>query len=133
MADCPESVFFFVWWDGGYKCVILSKEEPKCQLERGGPDEEGYYYESETFTLTQDSNGNWIVDVDRYTDGRDCDGRLETSDNYWCHVGELGNKRSRCGCFPVPNWQDGGGSQRDHYAEAMNYQIKNVNFLFVGG
>jgi len=122
MSDCPESVFFFVWWGDGYTCVILTKDSPQYELERGGPDEEGYYYINDTYTLTQNpDNDEWIVRNEHYTDGRDCDGRLESNNNCWCKVSELRMNKSRCGCFPTPNWRDDGGSQRDHSAEAMNY------------
>ena len=121
MSNCAESVFFFTWWGEGYTCIILTKEDPQSVLERGGPTEEGGYYESETYTLVQDENDDWIVRSDHYVDCSDCDGRLEQSNESWCYVDELKTKKSRCGCFPTPNWIDGGGSQRDHAAEAMGY------------
>lgn len=82
----------------------------------GGPDEEGWHSEGETYSYDGE-----IVTVQASTDGQDCDGRISTYREHHCPVGELRAYPNSYAGLPMPEWREGIVSQRDYSAEAMNY------------
>lgn len=61
------------------------------------------------------------------TDGRDCDGRLSTHDEFYCPIAELQTTAERPDQWEgfwadrKPNWERLKAWQRDYAAEAMGY------------
>lgn len=79
--------------------------------------DEGATFTAETYRLSADGK---TLELELFTDGSDCDGRLTTgreliaaaNPERWIpnYYGEL-----------VPDWQDVDSWQRDQFAEAMGY------------
>jgi len=76
---------------------ITLKPGQRLHHEQGGPDEEGYHYEGETWFYNADAG---YVQHNYVTAGKDCDGRSGTSNEYRClfpllqsgvHRGDLGH------------------------------------------
>lgn len=95
---------------------------------RGGATDEGWQRVSYSFEFDGDT-----VTVLCESDGSDCDGRLSSTNELFCPVGLLRMHRAIMHYWidgqPVsipddyysPDWQHGRSSQRDYFAEAMNY------------
>jgi hypothetical protein len=79
--------------------------------------DEGWCSEATRWTLE-----NGVVIRETVTDGRDCDGRLTRHYEDQCPVELLASQPAYDAPeLMVPTWQDRKSSQRDEYAEAMNY------------
>lgn len=101
--------------DGWVKITL----KPGQQLTHvtGGPDEEGYHYE----TTIYEHEGDSVVET-CLSEARDCDGRFDHSSKHVCPLGELNSKPwdpSPSGY--CPNWRSAHRSQRDYSAEAAGY------------
>ena len=94
-----------------------------CQS--GHSTEEGYHAEGETWTQEGE-----IVTREWWTEGRDCDGRLDRQGRDECPLDQLhelapyitdGDQADVWAGVTWPNWQQVASSQRDEYAEMAGY------------
>lgn len=139
-----DTVRFWFHWNGWTKLTLVGRDVPHT-LYKSSPTDEGWSSQEETFTLTTDDEGNDVVQRETIHDGRDCDGRLTTSDVCICPVENLAAhevdtlhywqgsvdeptdrlamaKRLGDGeTYHAPAWQALRSRQRDEYAEAMGY------------
>lgn len=122
-------------------CPVKITLKPDQKLERyqGGPTEEGYHREWESWEYDGEAVTSTIE-----TDGHDCDGRLSTHSEWSCPVDRMmgGDHPFRpvytrfkrpdgtwFGCdewqedttIRWPDWTEGRRRQRDYSAEAMGY------------
>ncbi len=119
--ETPPTARFWDWTDG---CWVKLSIRPGAALHRttGGPHEEGYSYTAEQWHHTGTG-----VRYERYTWGRDCDGRHESSAEAYCPLADLAavllNSQDGLGTEAIrrPDWQPGESYQRDHTAEAAGY------------
>jgi len=99
--------------------LTLTEDRPELTHLSGGPTDEGYSFESETWSLE-----DGIVTREWYCDARDCDGRHQQGFTVDCPVERLkmgevhGETFSQ---FSTPDWMEIGYTQRDHTAEAAGY------------
>lgn len=108
---------FWVYWNGSFVKLTLAPGE-RVSLFRGGPTDEGYFQESETYYFREDES-EVVQDFNSW--GSDCDGRFERGGTVTCNVFLL-RAVTREGCpYPLPDWQYGGQYQRDYAAEAAGY------------
>lgn len=132
---------FWVWHKGGF--VRLKIDEGKAlTFVEGGPTDEGYHWEYSWYMNMGD-----CVRYERDTESRDCDGRLDTHQAFYCRVDNLdGLLSARYDKTPeldiegdhaydevvspwrgtakpkrVPLWTRIESRQRDYSAEAMGY------------
>ena len=123
MKSTTPNLKFWVWLNDG---PIRIKLRPGKSLThyRWNRDEEGW--SSQLSTWTHDGDGV----IEKYTsDGRDCDGRLTQHGLYRASIANLAvNPLNGIGYLPgfddkiaFPKWDKLSSSQRDEYAEAMNY------------
>jgi hypothetical protein len=79
--------------------------------------DEGYTSEDEQWTFDGER-----VECEWYSDGRDCDGRLErfSESFFFAEDAQAGHVDENEG-IAFPRWQRTVSSQRDHTAEAMGY------------
>ena len=116
----PVNARFWVFANDGWVRLSLGVGQYLTHTE-GGPDEEGYSYTGTTWSRYGHGREGFI-ELHAETNARDCDGPL---DSYWesvCRVDAL--EDHPCfddGVVPVPDWEKVSASQRDHFAEAMNY------------
>ena len=85
----------------------------------GGPNEEGYQYWTDTFELV-----DGVVVSESTTQGRDCDGRLDTHMRCVCPVRDLASgteEQLAYGTIHYPCWQLAERGQRDYTAEAAGF------------
>lgn len=123
----PKSVSFLVYEFGQWQQITL-KQYQQVEFSEGGPHEEGfshteteYFYDAGVGRVTRES----------HTNGRDCDGPMQTWTDDWCSVEELEARVVKMDVpeeFPggqyeikVPEWQTGRRTQRDVFAESMGY------------
>lgn len=104
---------FWVWAnDAPVKLTLRPGQSVSCT--EGGPCEEGYSYEHNTWSL---DGGAVLRRVER--DARDCDGRVKEERYSMCAVAALGDYFYE---VPLPVWTElPGGYMRDYAAEAMGY------------
>ena len=99
---------------------ITLKPGQSLSHEHGGPTDEGWNYESQTWIHEGD-----CIRLDTFSDGVDCDGRLSTGGTYYCMIGEdLSNRtyEDMESYIPgVPVWTEEDSFQRDYSAEAAGY------------
>ena len=80
--------------------------------------EEGYSFVGESWAL---SNDGQFITRETFSDGRDCDGRLERGHSAIAST----DPRSFRRCYQFeglrPDWKNDDEWQRDEYAEAANY------------
>lgn len=104
---------FWVWHNDGFVRLKLSPGQA-VWFETGGPTDEGYHHEYHYYL----NEGDWV----RYnydTESRDCDGRLDTHQSFYCRVDRLDDIETD-GPY-VPHWVRLEARQRDYSAEAMGY------------
>lgn len=108
---------------GGRWVRLALRDGQSVTMHDGAPTDEGYSYESETFTREGD------LIVSEYTsEARDCDGRLDRHATYVCPIDRLQAREANeyqatdlgAGAR-LPDWQDGHAWQRDYEAEAAGY------------
>lgn len=108
---------FWAWVNGDWVKITLHPDTALTHTE-GGPNEEGFSYETTTWT----HNGH-VVTRQWCEESRDCDGRLDRSGEEYCPLSMLAD--SECVCDEDgprhPSWQHVDASQRDYAAEAMGY------------
>lgn len=115
-----EEVLQILFWHREYgeppKRVILN-EGRHVEFQSGGPHDEGYRYT----TVTYEFNGETLFkEVD--TEGRDCDGRLDTHTEFTATVLDgLYDDADPEIKFPLWERQKKGNYQRDYTAEAAGY------------
>ncbi len=96
----------------------------------GGPCEEGYSHETITWYYPEDVVSPYVI-RESTAATRDCDGRLDTADEYMATISQLAAHKPY---WPTeesepdswkgvrfPDWIRFKASQRDHSAEAMGY------------
>ena len=105
---------FYIYWNDDYVRLTLSPEK-SITLVSGGPDEEGYNITEEEYRHDGDGVICFI-----HTDGRDCDGPLETFYKGYCRADGLA-QHPAFDHDTMPYWSRVSSSQRDRYAEAMGY------------
>lgn len=116
--------------DGKFLTIIL-KDGESFSLEHRQRTEEGWQQEVVSWELVEET-----VTKSWYSDGVDCDGRMEYSSNCACHISQLqkspawlysewiegkGNENHYSSTIKVPEWENVRKHQRDHTAERMNY------------
>lgn len=121
------------FWEWIHDGVVKITLKPGQQLRwgHGGPDDEGWSSECFQWELLDD-----VVLMEYDTDGRDCDGRMSTHQEFWCQRENLMDRVARHygldndgraivthenRVVMLPTWQKGGCSQRDYTAESMGY------------
>lgn len=115
----------------GYVKLTMRPGE-SITIRSGGPTDEGYSYTEETYDYDVEAG---TVTLTTDTRARDCDGPLDTLHVCSCPIDQL-HARSMAEVFDAeswpeehkaaqgiytPNWQRLSASQRDYYAESMNY------------
>ena len=114
------------FWTHGNEGPVRLTLEPgqSLSIHYGGPTDEGSYDDHTLFTYDPHHEcGCPAVVCERTRDESDCDGRHEWRCDTYCPVGSLDavpyddNGRS----IGMPDWQHKHASQRDHFAELMNY------------
>lgn len=107
--------------DKGYFKLTLRPFKP-VSITTGGPTEEGWHWESETYVWRPNDDFGGFVEVEAVSDGVDCDGRLS---RYHTCVSPSDRLAWRPGYrdphVRLPDWQRVAASQRDYAAEAMGY------------
>ena len=122
----PPNARFWVWINGDWVKLTL-KPSRQLSWHASRPTDEGYSYESET----------WSHEGDRVTresacGGSDCDGPIHWDNTSECMLPELQYHPPEFPGpddgpdfieipVPRPNWQRVSASQRDVYAETMGY------------
>ena len=125
---------FWIYVNGGPVKITLRPGQ-SITHESGGPCDEGWSYESETWTLETDRNNTPIVARAWCTESQDCDGRHGNSGNDHCE-----RLRLKSGGDPYyteleshddpttwdgviwPDWQEvSRGPVYDQYAQAAGY------------
>lgn len=109
---------FWVWHNEGFVRLAM-QDGDKIEFLHGGPHEEGYTYTVECYRRDGD-----IIEYQRSTWGRDCDGGFGNNDDCHCHIRDLGARTERGfepDAPPLPAWVRGESSQYDEYAEAAGY------------
>lgn len=100
------------------------------QLHGGGPDDEGYSYWGDTYEF----DGN-VVTIEHDANSRDCDGRLDTHEEWHVAAADLPIPGDRDVLVPVDEhypgygykplhpvpWVRGNAFQRDYEAERAGY------------
>ena len=107
---------FWAWWNDGWVKITL---KPGQQLSAcgGGRSEEGWSQYGESWLHAGDR-----VERSWFTDGRDCDGRLQHYGDDYALLEDLAP--ANAGEFEemlAPRWQDSHTSQRDEFAELAGY------------
>lgn len=82
----------------------------------GGPDDEGWSSRGERWWVE-----DGVIHNDVATDGRDCDGRMSTHEEYHCPVELRHASFNEYTGYLMPAWERGKSGQRDYSAEAMGY------------
>lgn len=87
---------------------------------QGGPTDEGW--SASGWTLEQPLDRPEWVTLSRWSDGRDCDGRLSRHWEGECHITRLHSHLNEY-THPSgqPDWSEQGAGQRDYSAEAAGY------------
>ena len=118
--------------------VRLRLEEGKrITIHEGGPHEEGYTYTANVLELEKAETvdplnivSGYIVTLDSYTESRDCDGRLDSSEHLYCPIEQLEDLDLHTlypgqgyeGTPRLPIWaKNRDGEFRDYAAEAAGY------------
>ncbi|HVL15826.1 MAG TPA: hypothetical protein VM529_24860 [Gemmata sp.] len=115
----------FLVWENDQWVKISLRPGQSLTRDVGGPTEEGYSWESTTWTHTGQG-----VAQEYSSGGRDCDGRHEYHSESYCPLEDLAARdatvenydgtTSHAGVM-APDWQHGGSIRRDHTAEAAGY------------
>ena len=119
-----QSVRIWLWWHGSPVRITLKPDVP-VELSTGGPTEEGWSYENESYEWDSFSGR---VECSLGSGGSDCDGRHSYHwDGSWEIGGETRemmdhehNPPKPLGIF-TPQWERESSGQRDHSAEAAGY------------
>lgn len=106
---------FNVYVNGGTVKITLKQGQTLAwhKFERT---DEGWHSEAETYEHQGDG-----VARSSYSSGGDCDGRLDREYEDYCPLDKLAHWQSEGSGELYPDWQDVRSSQRDYFAEAMNY------------
>jgi hypothetical protein len=109
---------FWVFINGSHVKLTV-KPDVILRWERYERTDEGYSFCGESWALSSDG---LVVIRETFSDGRDCDGRLETGHTAIASTDPFTFRH----CYQFegmrPDWKDDGpGWQRDEYAEAANY------------
>lgn len=134
--ETMKNARFWAWINGDWVKITL---RPGQTLEwtTFGRHEEGWHLSAHIWEFDAIDQ---IVTESHYTDGTDCDGRTQTSNARHCHIERLSENGQQTRveerwnwqsedyvfvacreCPALPDWQEGESSQRDYYAESMNY------------
>ena len=109
---------FWVWWNDGW-VKLTGKPGQRLTFSKGGPTDEGWSREGETYYFDNDPVTPGVV-CQSGSDGRDCDGRFSTYAEYFCSFQDLSARELEDG-RRVPIWQKTEASRRDYTAESMGY------------
>ena len=108
-----KTIRFNQYINGGYVVVSL-KDGERFEHTVGGPNDEGYSYE----TTAWERNGDLVV-CEVSESARDCDGRLDRESSYvWDGLTTIVNSHSG---VAMPSWTIEESHQRDHEAERAGY------------
>lgn len=114
------------FWDfvnGGWVKLTLPPDGTLRTHHRGGPTEEGYQWETESWWFDR---ADGLVHSMLTTNGRDCDGRYDSVQHVTCRVDFLtvnncvGPDGARLP-MKCPAWTEFASAQRDYAAEAAGY------------
>ena len=114
----PPNARFWTWLNGDYVKITLRPGQSLTHYS-GGPCEEGWSYEAETW----EHDGDYVIST-WAMEAKDCDGRIDRLYCCRCKVSELnpGYEYELASTVQaMPHWEDGSSSQRDYAAEAMGY------------
>lgn len=106
---------FNVWINDGLVKITLKPGQTLSHYKFERTDE-GWHSEAVEW-----EHGGEGVTRNSYSSGVDCDGRLDCQYEDYCPLSDLTNWEVDGEDYKMPDWQDVRSSQRDHYAEAMNY------------
>jgi hypothetical protein len=108
---------FWTWVNDGWVKLSLRPGE-YAQSERYRAHDEGGTASGETWEA--DEHG---VCLEAWSDGRDCDGRMETFTRLYCPADRLAVREVEIDgeSHMLPDWERVEASQRDHSAEAAGY------------
>jgi hypothetical protein len=112
--ELPKVVRFWVWHTDGYVRLTVRNGQSLTWVSRG-PTDEGW---SERGEIWRYDDG--VLVNESWTDGRDCDGRFATGDEFMCPWTDLAAHVTpdKVG---TPKWTRLRAGQRDYSAEAMGY------------
>ena len=117
----PDVVVFWAKPPGhdDYRSVQLQDGGPEAQFSHVYPHDEGYSAVLETYTYAEG-----VVTLDRYEEGRDCDGPIHRESELVCHYSRLAanpadpkNGKARA----TPMWDEKKSVITDVYAQQMGY------------
>lgn len=116
---------FWIYLNGGPVKLTLRPGQ-SLRWWQGGPCDEGWSSESETWTLDEDEN---VLRREWCNDGSDCDGRLTRYGECEANLDELfvvepyfsDDEQGLWEGVKYPDWQRVSAGQRDQYAESMGY------------
>ena len=108
-------VAFNTYFDGRIRRIALTPEKSAFTLRYSRPDEEGYSFESRTFTLE-----DGYVRFHSASGGCDCDGPISYYDEGRCAVERLAAGAEHEG-IRFPAWEHGESSVYDAYAVSAGY------------
>jgi len=116
---------FWFYWIGSWVKLTVFPNVP-LSLYTGGETEEGWNSYGVTFELDEDG----LLTAAHWSDGRDCDGRLSTCDDFGVpllalqRLGSARDNRNPDNSYAertAPEWIRERSFQRDYFAEAMGY------------
>jgi len=109
----PDNARFWEWINDSRVKLVL-KEGQLLEHESGGPTEEGYWYEYNSWYHA----GDCIV-RETYTRSRDCDGRWDTNQTDYCSI-DLPHEGPE-GEILYPKWVKQHSEVYDQFAQMMGY------------
>jgi len=114
---------FYAHESGFWIFIQLTPDEPVASFSHSEDTDEGW--SSYDCTYTWDADEGTVV-RETHTDGRDCDGRMQTHHVDVCAVEQLASVEAlgfggELLPFLVPRWVKQSSGQRDYSAEAMGY------------
>lgn len=127
----PRNARFWIWWNNDWVKITLRPGQ-EITLYCGGPTDEGYSHEWETFSHEGDR-----IECSTLVEASDCDGRLDRYGEWECPLDQLQGIPEeqltewcevKCEYVPSgevlpprPEWVTLSKGQRDYAAEAMGY------------
>jgi len=117
MRKDPNARFWLMTGKGAVKLTLAPGEQ--LRFSEGGPTDEGYSYTGTEVTYDAE-RGKLLLAVT--TNARDCDGPLQTWDDYLVDVRDLKKiPSSEDPGISYPNWERWASGQYDAYAAAAGY------------
>lgn len=114
----PRNARFWVWHQDDYVKLTLTPSRPALETYHRSAHEEGW---ASRYTRWELSDG--VVLRVSEDDGRDCDGRMSSSEECECQLDRLAAHEVPWipGAPRLPDWELASRGQRDYSAEAAGY------------